>query len=379
VLTLGVVVSAEAITFSFDNVGGFTFGSESSSEGPGTGISFFNLIPQDPPPGDQYGTIGWGNQSGPSFVTLVDPFTLDSPDPTAARSALRVETFNGTIDPGQTVTIAVLTHANRTIVDPTLVSVNIDNLLQLKDGATTVFTQSPTTTIQLTETVNAAPCDPDTHIPNTTPCSDFFLFELAQFAPAPFSHNGVDYLLTFALVPIGGAIFERVDCADPAGSPVADGACGRVRTAEASTNQILIQMTLTVVGTPPTHACPRTQGFWKNHPEAWPATATTLTLGSQLYTQAELITIFQTPPKGDASLILAHQLIATKLNILNGADPDPIAATVVQGDALLSAFAGKLPYGVHASTPTGQAMVGVASTLDQYNNGAFTPDCVGPR
>ena len=119
--------------------------------------------------------------------------------------------------------------------------------------------------------------------------------------------------------------------------------------------------------------CPLSQGFWKNHPDAWPVSS--LTLGSQTYTQAELLALFDTPPQGDASLILAHQLIAAKLNLANGAFPTPISPTISDADHLLSSFAGKLPYHVRPSSATGQAMVNDASVLDSYNNGALTPGC----
>jgi YVTN family beta-propeller protein len=120
-------------------------------------------------------------------------------------------------------------------------------------------------------------------------------------------------------------------------------------------------------------ACPQGQGFWKNHPEAWPVTS--LTLGSQTYAQEELLALFDSPPKGDASLILADQLIAAKLNIANGADPTPISATIADADRLLSGFPGKLPYGVPTSSATGQAMVDDASVLETYNNGELTAEC----
>ena len=44
----------------------------------------------------------------------------------------------------------------------------------------------------------------------------------------------------------------------------------------------------------PGNRCPLGQGFWKTHPGAWPVT--TLTLGSQSYTQAELLALSDTPP-----------------------------------------------------------------------------------
>jgi hypothetical protein len=77
----------------------------------------------------------------------------------------------------------------------------------------------------------------------------------------------------------------------------------------------------------------------------------------------------------DASLILAKQLIAAKLNIANGSDPAPISSTIAHADSLLSGFSGKLPYNVDPSSPTGQMMVRDANRLARYNNGLLTPGC----
>ena len=112
-------------------------------------------------------------------------------------------------------------------------------------------------------------------------------------------------------------------------------------------------------------------GFWKTHPAQWPVTS--LTLGSQTYTQAELLTLLTTPVGGDASLILAEQLIAAKLNIANGADPTPISSTIADADSLLSGFAGKLPYNVRPNSDSGHTMIHDASVLAQYNGGALHP------
>ena len=106
---------------------------------------------------------------------------------------------------------------------------------------------------------------------------------------------------------------------------------------------------------------------------------TSLTLGSQTYTQAELLAILNTPSGGDASIILAKQLIAAKLNIAAGSDPTPIASTIAHADSLLAMFSGKLPYHVAPSSSIGQMMVSDASTLDNYNNGQLTPSCSGQR
>src|SRR5262245_22054794 len=58
------------------------------------------------------------------------------------------------------------------------------------------------------------------------------------------------------------------------------------------------------------------------------------------YTGAELLKILQTPVgcsgNADASLILAHQLIAAKLNIANGSDPAPITSTIAESASVFS-------------------------------------------
>jgi YVTN family beta-propeller protein len=125
--------------------------------------------------------------------------------------------------------------------------------------------------------------------------------------------------------------------------------------------------------TPVTFACPLVHGLWKNRHDSWPVTS--LTLGSHTYTQAELLTLFDTPPRGDASVILAHQVIAAKMNIANGSNPAPIRSAIADADKLLSQFFGKLPYNVGTSSAIGQQLVNDANVLDRYNNGDLTPDC----
>jgi len=122
-----------------------------------------------------------------------------------------------------------------------------------------------------------------------------------------------------------------------------------------------------------TNKCPLGQGFWKNHPAAWPVGSAIL--GNQTYTQPELLALFGTQPRGDASLILADQLIAARLNLANGANPTPISSTIADADSLLSGFTGQLPYHVRPSSATGPPMVDDATVLERYNNGELTPNC----
>jgi hypothetical protein len=122
-------------------------------------------------------------------------------------------------------------------------------------------------------------------------------------------------------------------------------------------------------------ACPVPATRWEEKPGQWPVDS--LTLGSESYNQRELLAILRPQDRPDASLLLARQLIAAKLNLANGSDPAPVMGTVDDADALLSQFSGKLPYHVKRSSTTGMAMRQDVEVLVDYNHGKLTPDC-GP-
>jgi hypothetical protein len=95
-----------------------------------------------------------------------------------------------------------------------------------------------------------------------------------------------------------------------------------------------------------------------------------ITIGNVIYPKTEAIQILEVPPQGDATYVLAHQLIAAKLNILNGADDTAVAAIIVEADAwLISHPLGSNPIG--AERREGAAL---NSILNDYNDGE-----VGPR
>jgi hypothetical protein len=83
-------------------------------------------------------------------------------------------------------------------------------------------------------------------------------------------------------------------------------------------------------------------GFWKTHyPDAWPADvlASGMTVGCQYYTAAQLESILlQSPAGGNELVALAHQVINTRFNYLNGASQayqDATAADLAAADALM--------------------------------------------
>jgi hypothetical protein len=80
--------------------------------------------------------------------------------------------------------------------------------------------------------------------------------------------------------------------------------------------------------------CVYTQGYWKNHPSAWPVNS--VKLGNVIYSKAQLLLIFDTPAAGNGLISLAHQLIAAKLNIAAGAIAPPLVlGAIATADALI--------------------------------------------
>jgi len=133
-------------------------------------------------------------------------------------------------------------------------------------------------------------------------------------------------------------------------------------TASAPTPDMVISTSIHVQN------CTYTQGYWKNHPEVWPVT--NLTLGTVNYTAAELLSILQQPAQGNGLIILAHQLIAAKLNIFNGADPSVISSTIAAADAQIGALVVP-PVGAGYLSPA--SVNAKANALDDWNNGITGP------
>jgi len=119
--------------------------------------------------------------------------------------------------------------------------------------------------------------------------------------------------------------------------------------------------------------CTYTQGYWKNHPSAWPTR--NLTIGTVTYNQAELLAIFGTPARGNGLVSLSHQVIATMLNVFNGATLPPAQQTALnQAQALIGSR-------IIPSIGAGSLAPGTTSpytqTLDRYNNGITGPGHCG--
>ena len=115
-------------------------------------------------------------------------------------------------------------------------------------------------------------------------------------------------------------------------------------------------------------SCTYSQGYWRNHPDAWPVTS--LTLGTVTYQAAELMAILDDPARGNGLVILVHQLIAAKLNIANGADPSAVQQAITDADNMIGALVvPPIGNGYLAPGQTGD----LVETLTQYNEGTIGP------
>lgn len=125
--------------------------------------------------------------------------------------------------------------------------------------------------------------------------------------------------------------------------------------------------------------CTLTQGYWKTHSDRGPApyddawkNVGALEEDTAFYLSGKTwYQVFWTPPAGNAYYNLAHQYMAAKLNVLNGASTTAaVDAALAGANTLLSA------QGVNDTTLSAaerKLALAYASTLDQYNNGLIGP------
>ena len=127
--------------------------------------------------------------------------------------------------------------------------------------------------------------------------------------------------------------------------------------------------------------CTLTIGYWAQHnptvcpisPDSplciqWPVSS--LTLGTVTYDISQLVSIFNTPAAGNGLIALAHQLIAAKLNIANGADGTAVAQAIADADTLIGSLVVP-PVGSGSLAPKNTSTL--TDTLARYNEGATGP------
>ena len=136
--------------------------------------------------------------------------------------------------------------------------------------------------------------------------------------------------------------------------------------------------------------CTHSQGYWKNHhsgkgkclpdPDCtWPICESTgVTAEQNTICGLPWLTLFNTPPKGSAWFILAHQYIAAQLNLKDGrCSADTVSAVV----SVLASAKINLEFCFLNTKPgsdSGMDMISEANWLDAFNNGNLGPQvCFG--
>lgn len=118
---------------------------------------------------------------------------------------------------------------------------------------------------------------------------------------------------------------------------------------------------------------PRSQGYWKNHPEAWPVSK--IYIGGYWFTREEAIKLMQTPVKGDKRYTMFQAVVAATLNVFNHACTCPeFWRWYWEGQQWMSDW-GPVTSGVKASSEAWQYSHGelIYLKLDAYNNGYLCP------
>ncbi|RAL22862.1 hypothetical protein DL240_08190 [Lujinxingia litoralis] len=125
-------------------------------------------------------------------------------------------------------------------------------------------------------------------------------------------------------------------------------------------------------GGEPSEACPRGQGYWKNHNRfgqgnqyyPWPIDEDMVLCGETW------LEILNTPPEGDAWYILAVQYIAARLNAADGVEvPIAISLALDQVATLLGGCPVLTP-----GQPGRDVALGLATLLEAFNEGQMGPE-----
>jgi len=138
-------------------------------------------------------------------------------------------------------------------------------------------------------------------------------------------------------------------------------------------------VTVTTPPPPDGEGCTYTQGYWKTHSDQGPAPydAGWKNLGPDEEATAFFNSgmtwyqVWQTAPAGNKFYNLAHQYMAAKLNLLNGASSTAeVDAAIAGAEALFSSLAANSTTLTNAQKAQATAW---ATTLDNYNNGLIGP------
>jgi hypothetical protein len=144
--------------------------------------------------------------------------------------------------------------------------------------------------------------------------------------------------------------------------------------------QTLVSFEIEVVYT---GGCTRGKGYWKTHSVYGPAPydSTWALLGEDstffLSNQSNYEVMWTPPSGGNSYYQLAHQYIATVLNILNGADPSEIQETLDNATDKFETYTPEYIGGLKGNNPIRQDFISLKNMLARYNDGEIGPGKCG--
>ena len=176
-----------------------------------------------------------------------------------------------------------------------------------------------------------------------------------------FTHLILKLTLAAGLLLGFGAAPTAALAAEPVRAQLGAGACDSLLVVQGVTPDALLSDC-----TCPPKGCVRTQGYWGNKPGVvWPKgyDRDAAFFGSGLTWQQ----VLDSPTRGDAYFILAHQYIAAVLNVASGASaPNSVRSVILAAGAwFATATPGTCVRGAC------QLQRSWASILDEYNNGDY--------
>jgi hypothetical protein len=127
-----------------------------------------------------------------------------------------------------------------------------------------------------------------------------------------------------------------------------------------------------VIGTPPPGT--GTPGYWKNHPEAWPASMSNITVGGVTYTKAQAIEWLKKTGK-DKSVTMFHSLVSAMLNVEVGNEDSCVADTITAANAWMALHpVGSNVAGSSDAWSGSEQGEQMHQLMDAYNNGLLCAD-----